>query len=249
MTDSSQENGYEFEPFEHVFLRRREQIDKLVGVTGAALRSMNGAARLSEVLKKSAQHVESVRNVEEAALAEVQADMPLIHGAATVLIWGALEASVRDFVVRWLTRYPNARLSPDLKGIKVKVVEYEALGTEDRMRYLVGILERELGASLKPGIARFECLLNPFGIRVTMDAEDRRTLNELAAVRNVIVHRAGTADERLIELCPWLGLQAGQELKVGRDAFFRYRQATSEFVVALIQSATAVSAPRSEASQ
>ena len=242
MSDRNEETEYEFEPFELLFLHRREQIDRLVGVTGAALRSMNGAARLSEVLKKSAEHVDSIRSVEEAALAEIQADMPLIHGSATVLIWGALEASVRDFVVRWLTRYPSARLSPDLKAVKVKVVEYEALAAEDRMRYLVGILEREQGASLRPGVARFECLLAPFGIHVPLDADNRRTLNELAAVRNVIVHRAGTADDRLIELCPWLGLKTGQEVKVGREAFLRYRSATSEFAAALIQAARPVSA-------
>ena len=242
MSDSSQHSEYEFEPFEHVFLRRREQIDNLIGLTSSALRHLNGVARLSEVLRRPAEHVELAREVEGAARSELESGMPLIHGSAAVLMWGALEASIRDFLVRWLTRYPSARQSPDLRSVKVRVVEYEGLSTEDRMRYLVGILERELGAPLKPGIARFECLLKPFDIHAGIDREDRRTLNELAAVRNVIVHRAGVADERLLELCPWLGLHVGQEVNVGRDTFVQYRRATSEFAVSVIQAARAVSA-------
>ena len=122
----------------------------------------------------------------------------------------------------------------------MKLTEYESFQGEDRMRYLVGILERELAASLRPGVGRFECLLSPFGIRPHVETDDRRALNELAAVRNVIVHRAAIADARLIELCPWLGLEIGDEVTVGREAFIRYMSSASSFAASIVESATLV---------
>ncbi len=192
----SEDTGeYEFEPFETIFLSRREEILRLVNVSSYALRSMEGSARLSSVLKYDAEQVERVREIETIALREVKLDFPLIHNAATVLLWGALEAAWRDFLVRWLARYPVALQVPDLKKIRVQVAEYESLEGEDRMRYLVGILEKELAASLRPGAGRFACLLKPFGITPKIKDAERRDLSEMAAIRNVIVHRARAFSE------------------------------------------------------
>ncbi len=235
------ETEYEFEPFEIIFLRRREQILKLVGVAGHALRAMKGSARLSEVLHHPPEAVDRVRELESLALEQVKADLPLLHSASAVLIWGALEAAFRDFLVRWLVRYPAARLVPELNNVRVRVAEYERLQGEDRMRYLVNILERELAASLRPGVGRFDCLLKPFGIRPKVSESAGRGLNELAAVRNVIVHRAGIADSRLLELCPSLGLRIGETVTVGRAAFENYVAVTSGYAAALIESAREVS--------
>ena len=97
---------------------------------------------------EAAEKVERIREIETLALREVDSDFPLLHNAATVLLWGALEASFRDFLVRWLVRHSIALQVPDLRNVRVKVAEYEGLKGEDRMPYLVGILERELAASL-----------------------------------------------------------------------------------------------------
>ena len=225
---------YEYEPFELIFLRRREEILKLVGLTSYALRSMDGLARLTQVLKKPAEAVERAREIEDLAQAEVQADLPLLHSAASVLIWGALESAFRDFLVRWLVTHPSCLTVPDLNRIRVRVAEYENFSGENRMRFLVGVLERELGATLKPGVGRFACLLKPFGIVPATSDDVRRDLNELAAVRNVIVHRAGIADGRLINLRPWLGLKAGDSVTVGHTAFERYIHAASEYAASII---------------
>lgn len=232
---------YEYEPFRTIFLQRRNQILQLVWVTGFALGSMNGAARLAKVLRISDEEVRRAQEAEELAKNEVAADMPLIHSSASVLIWGALEAAFRDFLVRWLVAYPLARLVPEFKNIRVRITEYESFSGEDKMRYLVGILERELAAALKPGIGRFECLLRPFGIHPNITAEQRRDISELAAIRNVIVHRAGIADGRLLDLCPWLNQQIGSPVVVGREAFLRYVEATSQFAASLIDSAQSAS--------
>lgn len=201
---------------------------------------MEGSAHLSELLHHPPEAVDRVRDLESLALEQVKADLPLLHSAAAVLIWGALEAAFRDFLVRWLVRYPAARLVPELNNVRVRVTEYERLEGEDRMRYLVSILERELAASHRPGIGRFDRLLKPFGIRPEVSESARRGLNELAAVRNVIVHRAGIADSRLLELCPWLGLRIGEPVAVGGAAFENYIAVTSEYAAALIESAREV---------
>jgi hypothetical protein len=234
---TSSNTEYEFEPFEEIFVRRREQILKLVWVTGAALRQMNGAARLTDVLGKPPESVEKMQELEDLAADEVAADLPLLHSAASVLIWGALEAAFHDFLVRWLFAYPAARLVPEFTNIRVRITEYESFEGEDKMRYLAGILERELAAALKPGAGRFECLLKPFGIRPQVAEDQRRDLSELAAVRNVIVHRAGIADARLLQLCPWLKLKVGDPVVVGRETFLRYVDAASSYAASLIESA------------
>lgn len=206
---------------------------------------MSGASRLSEVLKHPPEEVEKVREIESLALREVDSDFPLLHSAATVLLWGALEASFRDFLVRWLVRNSLALQAPDLRNVRVKVAEYEGLESEDRMRYLVGILERDLAASLKPGVGRFDCLLRPFGICPQITVDDRRDMNEMAAIRNVIVHRASIADGRLIELCPWLELEEGQEVHVGRTSLNRYMGCASRYAAGIIESARNVSSTTS----
>jgi hypothetical protein len=244
-TKSDDATEYEFEPFETIFLLRREELLRLVDVSSIALRSLSASARLSEALRHGAEVVETAREIEELALREVESDFPLLHNAATVLLWGALEASFRDFLVRWLVRNPSALRVPELQNVRVKVVEYEGLMGEDRMRYLVGILERELAASLRPGVGRYECLLKPFGISPKITDDERRDLNEMAAIRNVIVHRAGFADRRLLELCPWLGLEEGEAVNVSRDSFDRHMASASEYAAKIIDTVKEVSSSAS----
>jgi hypothetical protein len=237
MTKPTAKTAYEYEPFETIFLARREEIMRLVNVASYALRAMEGAARLNEVLKKSSEQVNQVREIEKIALEEVDADFPLIHSAATVLLWGALEAAVRDFLVRWLVKYPDARKAPDLARIRVQVGDYEVLEGESRMRYLLNLLEREIGATLKPGAGRFDSLLKPFNIDPRLDDKLRRDLNEMAAVRNVIVHRAGIVDQRLLQLCPWLSYKLNDPIRVHRSDVIRYLESASNYAAALIESA------------
>jgi hypothetical protein len=111
----------------------------------------------------------------------------------------------------------TSRRTENVARIRVPVGEYERLDGEDRVRYLLGMIERVLGAGLKPGIGRFECLLKPLGIAPADDDEIRRDLYELAAIRNAIVHRAKLADSRLLSLCPWLPYKDGDALNVSRD--------------------------------
>ena len=236
MADSEDQEPY-FSPFEEIFLRRREEILQLVGLSVHAMQSMEGSARLGKVLKYDSGRVEEIRKVEEATRTEVKLGFPLLHSAATVLLWGALETSVRDFVVRWLQLKPEARGIPEIAKIRIQFGEYDSLDEEGRIRYLVGLLEKDTGASLKPGIGRFGAILKPLGICPKCKPDQRKILSEMAAIRNVIVHRAGNADARFVDLCPWLDHSVGDTVAVTPDTFSSYVSATSEYVISIVESA------------
>ena len=240
MGDESTETQYEFQPFEDILLARRDEISQLVGISTLSLRQMEGLGRLTTALRKPAAHVEKAHEFEAMAKQQVETDFPLLHGSATVLMWGALEAAIRDFVVRVLNRHPSARTLDEFKRVKVRIAEYEMLQGEERMRYLVGILERETAAPLRPGIARFDCLLSPLGISPVISSNTRRDLTEMAAIRNVIVHRASVADSRFVELCPWFEIKVGERLSVSSAAFNRYGKAVGEYAACIIESAEPV---------
>lgn len=241
MTSTSEiATQYEFVPFEKIFLRRRDEIYQLVLITEYAFLSLNGTADLKDALGHTPESIKKAKEIEDIAAKETADDLPILHSAASVLIWGALEAAFRDFLIRWLVSHPSARVLPEFSNVRVRITEYESLEGEDRMRYLVGMLERELAATLKPGAGRFECLLKPFGIQPQISDEQRRDLSELAAVRNVIVHQAGIADERLVKLCPWLQIKVGDPVVIGRETFLRYMNATGSFAAALVKAADTV---------
>lgn len=229
--------SYEFEPFELIFLQRRSEILGLVRLTSYALRSLEGSARLAKVLGHSDEQVNSMHEIEALAAAELKSDLPLLHNAAAVLMWGALETALRDFLVRWLVTYPSLLTRTQLKEVRVRVSEYESLTGEDRMRFLVEKLQDEFGRSSKPGISGFTNIFEIFCVNVTVSQNARRDLNELAALRNVIVHRAGVADSRLSELCPWLSVDIGDSIRINRSDLFRYVNAASEYAVAVIVAA------------
>ncbi|MCH8048281.1 MAG: hypothetical protein IID44_31685 [Planctomycetes bacterium] len=240
MSDEIGETEYEFQPFETIFLRRREEILQLVGISTVSLQQMEGLGRLSEVLRHESDKVEHAQELERIAKQQIESDFPLLHGSATILIWGALEAATRDFLIRVLHRYPLARTLDAFKRVKVRIAEYELLQGEDRMRYLVGILARETASPLRPGAGGFDSLLSAIGVFPKIKSVTRRDLNEMAAVRNVIVHCASVADARFVEVCAWLNLKKGERVCVSGDALTRYIQAASDYAASVVESARLV---------
>jgi hypothetical protein len=99
-------------------------------------------------------------------------------------------------------------------------------------------MERNAGAPLLPGVGRFESLLKPFNLKPKITDEVRRELNDILAVRNLLVHRAGKIDRRFIELCPWLNRELGETIEVSRDDLTRDISSTSEYVTGKINAAT-----------
>jgi hypothetical protein len=91
-----------------------------------------------------------------------------------------------------------------------------------------------VGIAKRTVINRFELLLEPFGLSGPVSETTKRGLFELNQVRNSLMHRAGKADRRLIEACPWLNLSAGQTVNLTGDAYKRYQEAAFDYVTEII---------------
>jgi hypothetical protein len=187
----------------------------------------------SEVKKLEALH-------EEAALAtsELEAGFPALHAQAATLMWAHLEILVRDFIAGWIRYEPRSLQAPIFGKIKVPLSELIALNSEQRNEVVVELVEREVGAGLRKGVDRFEALLAPFDLAGEVPAELRKTIYELAQVRNAIVHRAMRVDSEIVEACPWLELVEGTELRVTNTMFSAYFEAACKYSVLLIERAT-----------
>jgi len=178
--------------------------------------------------------IETAKEEAELAQREVSEGFPLLHAQATIALRSALEATIRLFVARWLQNYGPAMSVEVIQKLRVKLGEYEQLEGEDRFFYILGRLEQELSTPLKNGVTRFEILLEPFGLSGPVNDPVRRDLFELSQVRNVLVHRNGVADRRLVEACPWLGLKAGDTVRIEHKQLRRYFESVYSYVTKLI---------------
>jgi hypothetical protein len=142
--------------------------------------------------------------------------------------------AVEDVLVSFLMNDAAILRHEAFSKLKVPLSEFEILEKEERMRVLIAELERNPLLSRKHGVDRFELLLEPFGLGGTIDAEVKKGIREMHHVRNVLVHRGGRADRRLVEGCPWLGLELGRSVTINHDAFGRYLKALISYVTELL---------------
>ena len=173
---------------------------------------------------------------EEADLAQSEVDLgfPLLHAQATISLWGDLENAVRTFLAAWLTNEPTARNIESVCKLKVCLGEYESMDPDERSYYIVERLEQEIEPRNRRGVERFESLLEPFGFAGPLDKQLKRDLLELYHVRNVLVHRRGVADRRLVQACPWLNLSVGQQIAVTQESYAKYNSAVAAYVLELV---------------
>ena len=150
-------------------------------------------------------------------------------------LWGSLEVLVRSFTARWLENRPDAWQVEQIKKLRVRLGDYEALTPEDRCLWVIDLLNQEVSGPLRNGVSRFESLLRPFGLDGTLNEAARKMIYELSQVRHVIVHRRGEADRRLLEACPWLPLKPHDRLNITHEKWIQYNGAVAEYVLELLQ--------------
>jgi hypothetical protein len=177
---------------------------------------------------------EEMKKRAEYARREAEQGFPVLNEQATVNLWSALETLVKDLVACWIENVPTARQSEAVRKVRIRLADYEAMSAEERSFYLIDELERDLGAPLRQGVNRFEVLLTLFGLSGELEDDLRRELFELSHVRNVIVHRRGIADRKLVDACPWLALKTGDRVTVTSDAHHRYFDAVHEYGTVLV---------------
>lgn len=231
------------------FLDQSKRLDDVLHLTLQGISMVRGMPRLAEAVVKATEteeeadqpetteereRIEETRRLAELAEREVDSDFPLVHGQALIALWALLEALVRGFVAEWIRRVPESLKVKQVAKIRIPLAEYQRLSEDERYYFIADQLDRDTSAPLKRGVNRFETLLDPFGLSGAVDSQVRRDLYELSEIRNVLVHRAGIIDVRLLNSCPWLNLTAGNPVSVSHEQYVRAHKAVGSYVLSLL---------------
>jgi hypothetical protein len=208
--------------------RLGSQLTALSAVVGKALKEVPEAAKMIPLLKG---HAEELQHY---AAAESDADMPYLSELLTIRIAVIIETVVQDAVMLSLEHQSAVLQREEVKKIKGPVVELLAASPSERAEFLAAALAQEVRAPLQAGVGKYEAILHAVGLGGSVDPSVRDVVYELNQVRNVLVHRAGRADARFCESCPWLNLQTGQAVKVSTEMIERYRAAVVWYLIELM---------------
>jgi hypothetical protein len=204
------------------------QVDNLVTLTNRGVRHVVGYPGLLEMFKTDKgdpawdadeRRLVGAKKMARLAQEEIAKDFPLLHSHAVIGMWGALEAMVEDLAVSWLEHNPAALSVPAVSKIRVPFAEFQGMDQQDRLRFLVAELQRELRVDLKSGATKFELLLTTLGLGGPVDKRIRDVLYETQNLRNAFAHRGGVADRRFIANCPQFQYCIGDEIKVDTNYF------------------------------
>jgi hypothetical protein len=152
------------------------------------------------------------------------------HSAVTT--WGAIETTIEHILVNHLSRVDGAdRLvresAPNLRDRTLRFTTVREVRTA--IRQWEGALPTELSSAVDRAIH----MLKAFSIELALGADDVRNLSELAEIRNVLLHQAGSADQRFVDKCPWYRAKVGDKLCVTYEMMQRYFDAAGAFSKAL----------------
>lgn len=186
-----------------------------------------------EKTKKAKRDLETAEARANFAEKESESGFPILHAHTLVGLWGGVEAAVEDMLVGILLNEPGVLESEAFCRVKVQLAEFHRLDAEERMRLLLAEIERHHGSATKLGVDAFEFVLEKFGLSGPVEPEIKKLLWEMHHVRNVLVHRAGLADRRLVENCPWLNLKQGNLVRVNHSSLMQFGGALCKYVLGL----------------
>jgi hypothetical protein len=236
------------------FLECWEACDRLVRMSMQGISMLRGVPRIIEVLEKVQPSIESANEAlatatdsgrvlsrlekarAQAEFAQEECDngFPLLHAHTLMGLWGSFEAAIEDMVVGILSNEPELLKRSVIGKVRMSVAEYETLEKDERMRAVLGEIQRNLGSGVKEGgLGTFEGVLEKIGLAGPVPADLAKTMWEIQNVRNCLVHRSGVADRRLITNCPWLNLRIGDSVVVKHDTLSAYSAGMCEYVVVL----------------
>ena len=131
--------------------------------------------------------------------------------------WAEIEAFMDDFLKSWLTyaRTPATLDVFDKIILPLSVKQFENLSRSEIMSLYVQGLKQKL----RPGseIKIFFAALDKVGLGACNGEEKKqleRIFTELQQIRNIMVHKGGTVDRRMMTACPWL--QARPDIEAGK---------------------------------
>lgn len=156
---------------------------------------------------------------------------PYLFSLATVKLWSILETMADDIAVHCIGDLEKCTNIDLLKKLKGPLIELLDASSYERNEYLASELKLAVKANLKPGIKRFEAIFEPLGMSGKVDSDVSLTFLELCQVRNVLVHRSGIADKRLVERCAWLPIEIGNVINVTYEDYMAYLTAANWYML------------------
>ncbi len=226
------------------FVDDQEEVEDLLELSTTAiaqlrlmpqtLKVLEGVARKKAPLAERRRQNAQARRLAGLAHQEAERQFPLLYSQALIALWSALEVLVRDLVIAKIQVSPEVLRAEPFAKLKVRLGEYLSLDEDERGQLIVELLEQDLQARLKPGIGRFEPLLQAIGIGGGTAESIRRQLFELSQVRNVLVHRRGVADRKFVSQCGTLAVPVGKRVTVSPELYARCHAAAMAYVMTLI---------------
>ena len=155
-------------------------------------------------------------------------------------LWAAVEVYVEDVFVLFCS---HRDVDPDcLPNVRIRVAEFMVLAEDERWRAIWN--RAETGG--KPAVDHYDDVFGRLGISIDtgstkvegaehlhMDnARTRKTLRELQAVRNIIVHLDGRVDRRLADL-DHTRYELGHRVELSDEAMLDFGNAIHNFAAAL----------------
>lgn len=197
-----------------------------------------GVSRNDEDLDPSvARRLQAYWERSEMARVEIANDHPHLNAQALVSFMSALDALVEEFVPSMRSILAMALADKTLRQAEAEHPDAAAqLTPELRERFrdaAQAVLEDQVLPKPKRlsggGATRYETRLEAVQLQAPDDrpipADLDQALNELGALRNVLVHRAGRVDKQALEQAPSLRYQEGDLVRVSRDDYRTYTAA------------------------
>ncbi|MGY1776909.1 hypothetical protein ACI8AV_13715 [Geodermatophilus sp. SYSU D00804] len=208
------------------FLRYAADTMSLIDLTEGGARALLGYRSINLHIKDLLSDQESKWTADDAARleraersaqlaeSEIERGFPLLHNHSLMGLWGALEVMVEDVSANWLDVHPETMTSEHFPKIQVELNKFLALDPLEQKRHVVAELKSKKGTPLRTGAGQFEALLDAIGLDGPLDPDVRSVLRIAQGFRNVVAHKGGRVDARLISTCPDLGLELGRPIRI-----------------------------------
>lgn len=177
------------------------------------------------------------RGLERWAGELVASDYDPINRHGIIGLWVSVEVAVEDTATLILIKEPST--IQNMKSIGVKLPESLSCPlTEVEARRLYGRLERFVRDKKQLGVAEgYVHLLSTLEVSFDIPRDVALTLSELNYMRNCLLHRGGTVDDRVLAEAPSLGLSAGDKIRIPSARYLHYFDAVACFAKSLLAGA------------
>jgi hypothetical protein len=177
-----------------------------------------------------ARAMDEAERAEKFAKRESENGYSYLYSIATTKLWSLLEHAIDRCALEWIGEPKVLNENEFLLTLNGPLVEFMRASDTARIAAIFQQLKAQTRAKLKPGVGRFEAILDPLGLGGPVPEYFRRDLLEFSEARNLIVHRRSIADVQFITRCPWLGISLGEEVRVSLEQYKKYQRATIWYV-------------------